>query len=301
VGIYVEIFIRGTMDEVWRLTQTPKLHERWDLRFSSIDYLPRPDTSRPQRFQYSTRIGFGMVVKGEGETSAVRDTADGSRTTSLTFWSEDPKSLILKGSGYWRYEPVDGGVRFITGYDYKTRFGALGRVFDAIVFRPLLGWATAWSFDRLRLWIEESAEPEGSLQRAAIYALARVSIAFVFLYHGIVPKLVRFDQDEQHLMLAAGVANRFVPAVLHGLGLAEMMFGALLLLAWRARWLFVVTILLMVAAIGGVAITSPEYLVRAFNPVTLNVPVIALSIIGLLVSRNIPASRTCSRKKAGAQ
>ena len=300
MGIYVEILIRGTIDEVWRLTQTPKLHERWDLRFSSIDYMPRPDTSRPQRFQYSTRIGFGIVVKGEGETSAVRYSPDGARTSSLMFWSDDPKSLILTGSGYWRYEPVGGGVRFITGYDYKTRFGALGRAFDAIVFRPLLGWATAWSFDRLRLWIEESAEPEGSLQRAVIYAIARVSVAFVFLYHGLVPKLVRFDQDEQHLMLAAGVASRFVPAVLRGVGIAEMTLGALLLLAWRARWLFAVTILLMVAAIGGVAITSPEYLVRAFNPVTLNALVIALSAIGLLASRNVPTSRTCLRKKAGA-
>jgi hypothetical protein len=43
-------------------------------------------------------------------------------------------------------------VRFLTGYDYGTRFGLPGQVIDRLALRPLLGWATAWSFDRLRLW-----------------------------------------------------------------------------------------------------------------------------------------------------
>ena len=36
--IYVEIFIRGTLEDLWRLTQTPELHTRWDLRFSRIEF-----------------------------------------------------------------------------------------------------------------------------------------------------------------------------------------------------------------------------------------------------------------------
>jgi hypothetical protein len=27
--------------EIWRRTQVPDLHEQWDLRFTTIDYLPR--------------------------------------------------------------------------------------------------------------------------------------------------------------------------------------------------------------------------------------------------------------------
>ena len=48
--IYVEIRIRCGMDDLWRLTQTPELHRRWDLRFTDIEYLPRPDEAEPQRF-----------------------------------------------------------------------------------------------------------------------------------------------------------------------------------------------------------------------------------------------------------
>ena len=44
-AIYVESLIRGPLERLWRLTQEPGLHQRWDLRFTSIEYLPRPDAS----------------------------------------------------------------------------------------------------------------------------------------------------------------------------------------------------------------------------------------------------------------
>ena len=162
--IYVETLIRAPLDEVWEKTQRPDLHERWDLRFTRIEYLPRAREDEPQRFLYATRIGFGVAIEGRGETVGERERPDGSRASALRFWSDDPKSLILRGSGYWRYVPVADGTRFLTRYDYETRFGRAGRVVDRLVFRPLLGWATAWSFDRLRLWVERGIEPERSLR-----------------------------------------------------------------------------------------------------------------------------------------
>ena len=75
--IYVEIAIQAPLEELWRLTQSPDLHQRWDLRFTRIAYLPRPDPGEPQRFRYETRIGFGLAVSGEGETAGERDLADG--------------------------------------------------------------------------------------------------------------------------------------------------------------------------------------------------------------------------------
>lgn len=163
--IYVELLIRAPIDELWAKTQEPDQHERWDLRFSSIEYLPRHGEDEPQRFSYSTRIGFGLVISGEGETVGETDASDGSRTSALRFRSDDSRSLILEGSGYWKYIDGTEGVRFITGYDYRTRFGLPGRVFDRVVFRPLMGWATAWSFDRLRLWLEQGIEPEAARRR----------------------------------------------------------------------------------------------------------------------------------------
>src|SRR5437764_12376664 len=103
-GIYVEIPVRASIDELWEKTQDPQLHQRWDLRFTQIEYLPRQGEER-QRFLYRTRVGFGLKIDGEGESIGERDGDDGPRTSSLKFWSEDPKSLIKTGSGYWKYVP----------------------------------------------------------------------------------------------------------------------------------------------------------------------------------------------------
>jgi hypothetical protein len=171
MSIYVEIVIRTSMDALWAHTQTPSLHERWDLRFSHIEYLPNASDSECQRFRYTTRIGFGLQVSGEGETIGHRRLADGSCSSSLTFASANPLAIIREGSGYWKYTPTTDGVRFVTWYDYQTRFGVVGALFDRTIFRPLMGWATAWSFDRLRLWLERGVDPAVSARLAVLDAV----------------------------------------------------------------------------------------------------------------------------------
>jgi hypothetical protein len=166
MSIYVEILVRAPMDALWTFTQTPALHEKWDLRFTRIEYLPKTNAVDPQRFRYATRIGFGREVRGEGETTGQRNQADGSRSSALRFFSSDALSLIADGSGYWKYIPTSDGIRFITSYDYRTRFGSAGALVDRLIFRPLMGWATAWSFDRLRLWLEDGVEPSHAVRHA---------------------------------------------------------------------------------------------------------------------------------------
>jgi len=150
--IYVETLIRADPQTVWRSTQDPALHQRWDLRFTEIN------PTGGGRFRYATRI-LGLTVTGIGTHAGERRRTDGSRTSALRFASADPLSLIRSGSGYWRYIPTGDGTRFVTGFDYSTRWGAVGAIAD-LVFRPLFGWATAWSFDRLRLWLEDGIPPE---------------------------------------------------------------------------------------------------------------------------------------------
>jgi hypothetical protein len=112
-GIYVEALIKGSMDEVWHKTQTPNLHQCWDLRFSRISYLPRQNETEPQQFLYSTCIGFGLKINGQGETVGNKE-RDNERVSALKFWSADPKSLIREGSGYWKYIQTSDGIKFLT-------------------------------------------------------------------------------------------------------------------------------------------------------------------------------------------
>jgi len=295
-GIYVEINIHCPMEDLWSKTQTPELHQQWDLRFSEISYLPRSDKSQPQRFRYATRIGLGLIIVGEGETIGEQE-ADGSRTSALKFWSTDSRSLIHEGSGYWKYIPTTDGIRFLTWYDYTVRFGFLGRYFDAVVFRPLMGWATAWSFDRLRRWLEEGLDPSIALRQSIIYGISRIGVAFIWIYHGLVPKLIFSNSDELVMLRNVGISSDNLKASMAALGVAEIVFGLSMLLFWRARSLSVATCVLMVLALAGVIIESPHYLTAAFNPVTLNAATIALSVIGLVSWTGVPSARRCRRKK----
>ncbi|MFF7748311.1 hypothetical protein ACFZCP_03465 [Streptomyces sp. NPDC007971] len=163
MGLYIETRIRADLDELWARTQDPAQHRRWDLRVREIQYLPRTH-GRPRRFRYAARVLPFLTVSGTGVAASEKDGPDGSRTSALRFSSRHPFSPVAEGSGYWRYVPDGGqGVRFLTGYDYRPRGGAFGAMADRLVLRPLTGWATAWSFDRLRLWLERGITPERAL------------------------------------------------------------------------------------------------------------------------------------------
>ncbi len=153
-AIYVSIRIAVPMERVWQLTQDPALHARWDVRFSRITPT-EPLAGGGTRFVYERHLP-GRTITGIGTTIGERERPDGTRTSALRFDSDSRLSPLGSGRGYWRYRPDGDGVVFTTGYDYSPQWG---RALDLIV-RPLIGWATAWSFDRLRIWAETGTPPE---------------------------------------------------------------------------------------------------------------------------------------------
>jgi hypothetical protein len=154
-GIYVEVLIKAPLDRVWDLTQDPALHPRWDARFSAIR--PIHDLADGgYRFEYERSLPF-HTIRGTGTALGERSRPDGSRTSALKFTTRDRLSPLGAGRGYWRYVPSDVGIRFITGYDYSPGWGTF---IDRLLMRRVIGWMTAWSFDRLRIWAERGEGPE---------------------------------------------------------------------------------------------------------------------------------------------
>jgi uncharacterized membrane protein YphA (DoxX/SURF4 family) len=295
MSIYVEILVRAPMEELWKHTQVPELHERWDLRFSQIDYLPRNSETEPQRFRYATRIGFGLEVAGEGESVGEKDLPDGSRSSALKFSSADPRSIIREGSGYWKYIPGGEGIRFLTWYDYRTRFGPLGVLCDRLIFQPLMGWATAWSFDRLRLWLEDGVDPAQAMRQTVVHGIARVGLALIFIYHGLVPKLLGPHADEVAMLRDAGFGAERAGVLLIAGGIGELVLGLCFLLFWARRWPPLFCLGLMLMATIGVAVSSPRYLAAAFNPISLNLAISCLAVIDLIVLKGLPSAARCRR------
>jgi hypothetical protein len=162
-----------------------------------------------------------------------------------------------------------------------------------------MGWATAWSFDRLRLWIEMGIDPALSRQRALLHAMSAFTLAFVWIYQGAVPKLLTQNGDESAMLIQSGIPPEFVWLALQIIGWGEILLGVLTLALSRSRWVFGLTIALMHSAIVGVIWNSPHYLTAAFNPVSLNLLMAVVALVGWLTCRDLPTARRCKRKPDG--
>jgi uncharacterized membrane protein YphA (DoxX/SURF4 family) len=171
---------------------------------------------------------------------------------------------------------------------------------DRLAFRPLLGWATAWSFDRLALWLEQGLHPAQSARQALAHGVARVALAATFAWHGIVPKLAGPDAGELALVSAAGVPEALARPAILALGLLEVGFAVALLVAWHRAWPAVFAGAFAIATTLTVALTAPWTLSAPFNPVTLNLGVLALALVDRATLDGIPSAGRCRRRPAPA-
>jgi hypothetical protein len=131
-----------------------------------------------------------------------------------------------------------------------------------------------------------------------VQAIARATVAFVWLYQGAVPKLIARHRDELLMIQRTGLPSSAVQPVCVGIGIAEVVLGLVLLLAWHARWPLWFTIAAMPGALIAVAATSPEFLSAPFNPAALNVATFALAAVVLINGRDLPSARRCLRRPA---
>lgn len=295
--IYVEIPIHTEMDKLWEATQTPELHEQWDLRFSSITYLPKQD-DEPQHFSYKTNIGFGLAIEGWGKSVGSYHGKDGSRTSSLHFGADQKMSLIREGKGYWKYQPKQDHLTFLTQYDYQPQFGFLGKVIDTLIFRPLMGWGTALSFDVLKRWLEKGEAPLSQYIRFFSYWAISFCFAVVWLYHGLIPKLI-YMHPEEIAMVQDGLSVSFKQAVMvvNVIGIGEVIFGLLWLLIKNRKRLFGIQVVVFPLLTVSAIFSNPTVLIHPFNPLTFNLSLFILSVIGFLISKDIPTARNCIRKR----
>ncbi|MBM6644514.1 DoxX-like family protein [Bacillus sp. RIT 809] len=296
--IYVATEMNTKMKKLWEYTQEPDLHTKWDARFTEISYLEKKE-GEPQKFLYKTKIGFGLEIAGEGESIGEIRKETGERISSLKFWTDNKLSLIQIGRGYWKYTPNGEHIHFETQYDYDTRFGRIGNVIDSYIFRPLLGWATAWSFDALKLWLEKGLHPKLLIRRTMTYWLVCCLVAFVWLYQGIVPKLI-FTHSEEVKMLSALIgSNDSSIFILKIVGFLEIIWGVMWLLPFQKRKLFILHIVMLIGLTIVAGVTNITSFTEPFNPITLNFLLIGLSIVGYMNSTNLPSAKNCKRTRKG--
>lgn len=113
--------------------------------------------------------------------------------------------------------------------------------------------------------------------------LCRFSLVFIWIYQGLVPKLLGPHADELTMNQA------FVDAApwfwlnaeqisFYG-GIGEVVFGVLVLLFYKSRWVYTWTIIAMIGLFVATAWFTPQFLGSAFNVVTINLAVIVIAWI----------------------
>lgn len=111
-------------------------------------------------------------------------------------------------------------------------------------------------------------------------AIARIALGIIFIYHGLVPKILFLSETEVRMIQAHGLSFP-VEAVALVAGIAEIVLGLALLVLQKATWPVALATAALCVLLVDTAIFSPGLLVQAFNPVSTNIAGIALCFIVL--------------------
>lgn len=258
--------------------------------------MPKDNPTDPQKFLYSTKIGFGIKVNGIGESVATKTKDNGESTSVLKFSSDSNLSIIKQGSGYWKYVPEQDGIRFFTGYDYEARWGFIGQVFDKFIFRPLMIWATAWSFDCLKNWVEKGLHPKQVINAQLTVLLSSIALGLVWIYQGLIPKLLYTDTGEIEILKQSGLLNGNEKSVLTFIGWTEIVFG-LIMFFIHNKSIHIINIIALLLLSAAAIFSNATIFTFPFNPFSLNISMIAISIIAILNLGCLPKASNCITKQ----
>ena len=109
--------------------------------------------------------------------------------------------------------------------------------------------------------------------------MARYMITFVWLYHGIFPKLVHVAPLEQLMTGSIGFSDNISYLITKAAGIGEVIFGLLFFVFYKTKLMNILNILALAFLLLSVTTLQPQLLIEAFNPVTTNLPIMAFSFV----------------------
>ncbi len=117
--------------------------------------------------------------------------------------------------------------------------------------------------------------------QTTVLLVCRAALAFSWVYQGAVPKIACQSRGETELLGHIIPLYQWACEAVFWIGIAEILFGLFLLVASRA-WVFWLNIAALSGLLLFVALFEPAMFALPFNPLTLNVSLIALSLVALL-------------------
>ncbi|MCB1159092.1 MAG: hypothetical protein H7A25_13585 [Leptospiraceae bacterium] len=295
--IFLEIRIRAPIEKV-REAIHPTHQSNWDLRFSRIFIREQTEEQREKgifTFSFVRSIfgrffqlsGYGEIEEKEGENGEIYST--------LNFGSEDSHCPIRRGKGYHLLIPeTENSTLFRTEFQYRPRYGKLGFLFDILLFRHILKFVTAYSLDRLKIYLEKEIPPSLSLKRSMNLYLIRLSLCFFWVFQSLY--LGYYFQG----YLVHKIYFRLYPdantAALSLVNIPEVIFGLLFIFIRDNFYLYILNFLIafsfLVLCLYKFSIL---HTVGAFS-FLLYLFMMLLSVFGLLGRKDIPYAGNCKTR-----
>lgn len=129
-----------------------------------------------------------------------------------------------------------------------------------------------------------------------IHYISRLSLALIWFYHGLVPKIL-FKSDQEILM-----NNQFMPFLeknfaLISTGVLEIIYSIILVVCFHSKKVLYPSIVFSTFATIALLYKLPHLFTHAFNPFSINLAVCALSLISYISISQQP-TRSLDKSRA---
>lgn len=111
-----------------------------------------------------------------------------------------------------------------------------------------------------------------------INLISRYGLAFVFFYHGLVPKIIWYSSIERSLVMAHNI-NISAPVISLIAGVMEILLAFAITFYSRSLIPVYIAAVLLVMLLFDVGLMMPELLIEAFNPVSMNISALVLCYV----------------------
>lgn len=120
------------------------------------------------------------------------------------------------------------------------------------------------------------------MKQCSILKFINLTIAFLWIYQGLIPKLLFINADEIAVWQWLGLNYDYAKLVGQCSGIIEIIFGLLFVLISH-KYLHYLSIIGLIALFFLIVLLIPDTLIRAFNPMVMNLSMISLSVVYLML------------------
>ena len=98
----------------------------------------------------------------------------------------------------------------------------------------------------------------------------RLTLGLLFIYHGLVPKIIWLSEIEKQLIEAGGFAKEDATFLSPVAGAMEVILGLMIIFLRKQLFPVYIAAFSLIGLLGFVALARADLLVEAFNPVSTN-------------------------------